>query len=171
MSGVWEEAETAQKRDVDFYKEAGLDPAINKLHWFLCGFEGAVLARNSDMFPDYPLAQRQVIADRWFSAMFVRFKGHPRLTFESPLHGRSRKTVREIAEHRRGSCHFNSMLARNLRLDRAVFQGQGATLLRFLGRASLNKRRCRGCQRRGQKRAVERVARRLGAGVNAHETP
>ena len=34
---------------------AGLDPAINKLHWFLCGFEGAVLVRNSDMFPELPI--------------------------------------------------------------------------------------------------------------------
>ena len=57
--GVWEAADTAQKRDVDFYEDAGLDPAINKLHWFLCGFEGAVLVRNSNIFPDYPLAQRQ----------------------------------------------------------------------------------------------------------------
>jgi len=81
--GIWEATETAQKRDVDFYRAAGLDPAINKLHWFLCGFEGAVLVRNLDMFPDYPLAQRQVIADRWFSMMFMRFKSQTRLTFES----------------------------------------------------------------------------------------
>ena len=80
-----------------FYKDAGLDPAINKLHWFLCGFEGAVLVRNSDVFPDYPLAQRQAIADRWFATMFARFKGHARLTFGSPFHGRSRRIMREIA--------------------------------------------------------------------------
>ena len=73
--GVWEKPETAQKRDVDFYTEAGFDPAINKLHWFLCGFEGAALVRNADVFPDLPLAQRQIIADWWFSAMFARFKG------------------------------------------------------------------------------------------------
>ena len=52
--GLWEEPELGQKRDLDFYK-AAMDPAINKLHWFLCGFEGAVLARNSDMFPDLPI--------------------------------------------------------------------------------------------------------------------
>ena len=72
--GPWEEAESAQKRDLEFYTGAGLDPAINKLHWFLCAFEGAVLIRNSDLFPDYPLAQRQPIADLWFSAMFHRFQ-------------------------------------------------------------------------------------------------
>ena len=81
--GIWETGNTAQKRDVDYYRDAGLDPAINTLHWFLCGFEGAVLIRNADVFPDYPVAQRQLIADRWFSSMFVRFKGHPRLTFDS----------------------------------------------------------------------------------------
>jgi hypothetical protein len=81
--GVWEKTETAQKRDVDYYKGAGLDPAINALHWFLCGFEGAVLIRNADIFPDFPLAQRQAMADRWFSSMFYRFKSQPRLTFDS----------------------------------------------------------------------------------------
>lgn len=81
--GLWEEPESGQKRDLDFYKAAGLDPAINKLHWFLCGFEGAVLARNSDMFPDLPIQQRQVIADMWSSLMFARFSRQVRLTFGS----------------------------------------------------------------------------------------
>jgi len=81
--GVWETNETAQKRDVEFYREAGLDPAINALHWFMCGFEGAVLARNSDLMPNPSPAVRQVIADRWFSSMFMRFKANPRLTFDS----------------------------------------------------------------------------------------
>jgi hypothetical protein len=94
--GVWEVGNSAQKRDVDFYKDAGLDPAINKLHWFLCGFEGAVLARNSDIFSDYPIAQRQVIADRWFSGMFMRFKGHPRLTFESRFTGEADKLCAKL---------------------------------------------------------------------------
>lgn len=81
--GVWEANETAQKRDVDFYREAGLDPAINVLHWFMCGFEGAVLARNSDLLPNCSPALRQIIADRWFSSMFMRFKANRRLTFGS----------------------------------------------------------------------------------------
>jgi len=81
--GPWQALETAQKRDVSFYKDAGLDPAINVLQWFICGFEGAALVRNSDIFPDYPLATRQIVADRWFSTMFLRFKGNPRLTFGS----------------------------------------------------------------------------------------
>ena len=48
MGGPAEGAEAGHR----LLHDAGLDPAINKLHWFLCGFEGAVLARNSDLFPD-----------------------------------------------------------------------------------------------------------------------
>lgn len=108
--GVWEIGETAQKRDVDFYKDAGLDPVINKLHWFLCGFEGAVLVRNSDVFPDHPLAQRQLIADRWFSEMFTRFKGHARLTFESRFTGEADKLCAKLLTTT-GQLSFQSMLA------------------------------------------------------------
>lgn len=81
--GPWQALEPAQKKDVSLYKEAGLDPAINMLHWFICAFEGAVLIRNSNIFPDHSLEMRQTIADRWFSAMFLRFTGNPRLTFDS----------------------------------------------------------------------------------------
>ncbi len=81
--GPWQTTETAQKRDVDYYALSGLDPAINLLHWFLCAFEGAVLALHSDAFPQHPPAQRQAIANLWFSTMFQRFKNSKRLTFGS----------------------------------------------------------------------------------------
>jgi hypothetical protein len=81
--GPWEHLQSAQDQDVGYSRAAGLDPAINKLHWFMCGFEGAVLIRNSDIFPDYSMAQRQKMADQWFSTMFMRFLNNPRLTFES----------------------------------------------------------------------------------------
>jgi hypothetical protein len=81
--GPWEKTETAQARDIGFYKAAGLDPAINKLHWFLCGFEGALIVRNADNFPDIPMAQRQAIADLWFAAMFHRFQSQRRIAGES----------------------------------------------------------------------------------------
>jgi hypothetical protein len=81
--GPWESGKSAQEADVRFSRAAGLDPAINKLHWFMCGFEGAVLIRNSDIFPDYSMTQRQKMADQWFSTMFMRFLNNPRLTFES----------------------------------------------------------------------------------------
>ena len=89
--GPWENSDSAQKRDVDFYQGVGFDPAVNLLHWFICGFEGAVLARNATIFPNYTLAQRQVIADVWFSTMYGRFKGHKRINFESRFTGEAEK--------------------------------------------------------------------------------
>ena len=83
--GAWETAESAQQRDVSFYVACGLDPAINKLHWFLCGFEGAVMALKSGIVPDHPGARRQDAANHWFTAMFERFKSYPRMTFDSPF--------------------------------------------------------------------------------------
>jgi hypothetical protein len=77
--GPWEDIQSAQRRDMAFYKAAGLDPAISKLHWFLCGFEGAILIRNGDVFPDHAPAARQAMADQWFSMMFQRFLVNPRL--------------------------------------------------------------------------------------------
>jgi hypothetical protein len=108
--GVWEEAETAQKRDADFYKSAGLDPSINKLHWFLCGFEGAVLALNSDMASKAPAAQRQSIADRWFSMMFIRFKSNPRLAFESPFARQADQLCAKL-QASAGQLSFQTMLS------------------------------------------------------------
>ena len=107
--GVWETGGSAQKRDIEFYQTAGLDPVINKLHWFLCGFEGAVLVRNSDAFPDYSLAQRQAIADRWFSNMFMRFKGSPRITFDSRFTGEADKLCAKL-QTSTGQLSFQGML-------------------------------------------------------------
>jgi hypothetical protein len=83
--GDWEVVATAQRRDVMYYTGAGLDPAINRLHWYLCAFEGAVLIMHSDAFLDYPLDKRQALANHWFVSMYTRFKTHLRLTFDSPF--------------------------------------------------------------------------------------
>ena len=107
--GDWEVAETAQKRDVDFYKASGLDPAINILHWFLCGFEGAVLALHSDVFPDLSPAQRQAIANHWFVTMFARFKGHPRLVFGSSFAAETEKRCDKL-KTMSGTMSFEGML-------------------------------------------------------------
>lgn len=71
--GVWQTKTSAEQRDLDYYRAAGLDPVINIIHWLLCAFEGAVLVRNSNVFPNYPLVQRQAMADRWFAARFGGF--------------------------------------------------------------------------------------------------
>ena len=137
--GVWEVGNTAQKRDVDFYTGAGLDPAINKLHWFLCGFEGAVLVRNSNLFPDYPLALRQVIADRWFSMMFMRFKGQPRLTFESRFTGEADELCAKLWIST-GQLSFQAMLTEICSLI-ALFSKDNAHRYHDFWSAMLNKQK------------------------------
>jgi hypothetical protein len=137
--GIWETTETAQKRDADFYSEAGLDPAVNKLHWFLCGFEGAVLVRNSDVFPDYSLAQRQAIADCWFAAMFARFKGHPRLTFGSSFTGDAEKLCAKL-HTATGQMSFHNMLAEISGFMALFSESHGRRYFEFWD-AAINKRK------------------------------
>jgi Glycosyl transferase family 2 len=108
--GIWEVAESAQKRDLDYYKDAGLDPAINKLHWILCGFEGASLIMNSDLLASIAPAQRQPIADRWFSTMFLRFKEDNRTAFDSPLTEAADRLCEKL-QSSTGQLTFESVLA------------------------------------------------------------
>jgi Glycosyl transferase family 2 len=123
--GEWSSAESSEKRDLGFYLQSGLDPAINMLHWFLCGFEGAILARNADVFPDHPLAQRQHIADLWFSVMFARFQSQVRNTFGSPFAAE--------AEKLRAKLLFTS--------GRVLFQEQLAEICDFIALFSPDKAR------------------------------
>jgi len=107
--GVWEKRESGQERDIDFYVKGGFDPAINALHWFICGFEGAVLVRNARVFPELPLSQRQAITDLWFSLMFNRFKNDVRTTLDSRFAGQAGK-VREKLLQSTGRLLFPDML-------------------------------------------------------------
>lgn len=107
--GLWESPDTAQKRDIDYYALSGLDPALNLLHWFLCAFEGAVLALHSDAFPAHPPAQRQAIANLWFSTMFARFKNSKRLTFGSKHTGEVEQACAKL-QAMAGSVTFDVML-------------------------------------------------------------
>lgn len=108
--GVWGARETAQKRDIDFYVAAGLDPAANKLQWLLCGFEGAAITMNAAEVPAYPMEQRQRIADLWFAAMFNRFKRDPRMTYDSPFTREADKLCAKLAGAT-GQLTFEKVLA------------------------------------------------------------
>jgi len=108
--GVWGSRETAQKRDVDFYRAAGLDPAVNKLHWLLAGFEGAAMIMNATEFPAYPMQQRQAIADHWFMTMFNRFKRDSRSTYDSPHTAEADELCAKIAGAT-GQLSFERVLA------------------------------------------------------------
>jgi hypothetical protein len=106
----WEATERGQRIDLDYYTAAKQDPAINKLHWFLCGFEGATLIRTLNSIPNYTLQQRQVMADRWFSTMFGRFTGHKREGFGSAL-SREADILCEKWKSAAGRLSFHEMLA------------------------------------------------------------
>jgi hypothetical protein len=83
--------DSARGGNAAFYQQARLDPAINRLHWFLCGFEGATLIRHAALPAGYSPQQRQAMADLWFSAMFERFRTRPREAYGSPLAGEAEK--------------------------------------------------------------------------------
>lgn len=108
--GVWQSRELAQRRDLDFYQTAGLDPAINKLQWIICGFEGASLVINSDMLAMLPLAERQPVADLWFTTMFNRFRGDNRSAFNSPLTDDAERWCKQLLQST-GQLTFERILA------------------------------------------------------------
>ena len=106
----WDVHETAQQEDLKFYTGASLDPAINKLHWFLCAFEGALFIRNLALTPELPLDQRQTMADYWFLAMFKRFQVHKRADLGSPLATEADKLCAKLLGAS-GQLTFEAMLA------------------------------------------------------------
>ena len=107
--GAWEAVDTAQAKDVEYYKNAGMDPVVNKLQWFLCGFEGATLIRNADVFPDYPLEIRQRMADQWFSVNYLRFRSRPRLVYDSSFSAEAEKICAKL-QTSTGQLSFQDML-------------------------------------------------------------
>ncbi|HKS84814.1 MAG TPA: glycosyltransferase [Pseudolabrys sp.] len=108
--GVWETGESAQKRDADFYKAAGLDLAINKLQWLLCGFEGASLVMHAKVFPQMPIERRQTTADFWFTAMFDRFRVQQRMGFGS-LRGSEADKLCHKLRNATGQMTFQNILS------------------------------------------------------------
>lgn len=106
----WEDDERGQRQDLKLYTAASLDPAINRLHWFLCAFEGALFIRNLALTPDYPLDQRQAMADYWFFVMFKRFQAHNREDFGSPLSTEADKLCAKLLGAT-GQLTFEAMLA------------------------------------------------------------
>lgn len=136
--GPWEDSVSAQKRDLDFYRAAGLDPAINKLQWFMCGFEGAVLIRNANMFPNHPIGVRQRIADLWFSVMFTRFKRDTRMTFDSIFAGEADKLCTKL-QAAAGPLSFQDMLVDISDFFALLSSEQGRRYFEFWD-AVLNKR-------------------------------
>ena len=136
--GVWENNESAQARDLDEYNAAQIDPATNKLHWFLCAFEGAALIANPKIVPGYSSAQRQPVADLWFSVMFARLQRNDRHAFGSPL---ADDADRLVAKWRasNGRLTFDNMLT-DITDFVALFSESGARRYFDFWRAVLDKR-------------------------------
>jgi hypothetical protein len=135
--GVWETRETAQRRDMDYFAAAGLDPVMNILQWFLCAFEGAVLIRNSGLFPDHPLAQRQAIADRWFSVRFAAFVGDKRSAFGSKFEAETEK-IRGRLMAPTGQLSFQALLVEICDVI-ALFSGEKAKVYYDFWDAQINR--------------------------------
>ena len=81
----WEASDVGAKNDLKYYQAAGMDPAMRKLHWLVCAFEGAGLILNSRFAAAHTSAQRQSMANRWFEVMFRRFVGDTASQYDSGL--------------------------------------------------------------------------------------
>ena len=136
--GVWENPETAQQRDLDFYHAEQLDPAINRLHWFLCAFEGAMLISNPEINAGYSAAQRQPVADVWFSVMYARFKRDNRNTYGSRFAEDAEKLAAKWLALN-GPLSFDAMLT-DIRDFIALFSDSSAKAYFDFWSAVLNKR-------------------------------
>jgi len=75
--GEWESSEGTLAKDRAFYLDAGLPVEIDRLHWLICGLEGALLLR-SRMFANQGLAEAPQLAAAWFSENFARFYARDR---------------------------------------------------------------------------------------------
>ena len=136
--GPWENKETAQQRDLEFYNASKLDPAINKLHWLLCAFEGAVLIAHPQVVPSYSAAQRQQAADLWFAALFGRLQHDNRDGYDSPF---NEDADRLVAKWRaaNGAITFDNILT-DIRAFVALGSPDGARRYFDYWRAMLDKR-------------------------------
>ena len=116
-------------------------PCINMLHWFLCGFEGAVLIRNADIFPDYPLAQRQVIADLLVLVDVRRASkaAAPHLRFA--IRGRSRKPFARNCRRSSRPADVSGHAGRHQRLHCRCFRSSKAQRYFEFWNAVINKRK------------------------------
>ena len=69
----WDTCERAIQSDLRYYYDCGLDGSVLRLHWLICGLEGAKIVLGKypgiDLSPD----ERQAVALRWFSTNYQRF--------------------------------------------------------------------------------------------------
>ncbi len=71
--GDWETSEGTLSKDRACYVNAGLPIEVDRLHWLICGLEGALLL-NSRLLGEKATFDRPRMVDIWFSTNFARFK-------------------------------------------------------------------------------------------------
>ena len=71
--GDWETSEGTLSKDRACYANAGLPIEVDRLHWLICGLEGALLL-NSRWLGEKATFDRPRMSDIWFSTNFTRFK-------------------------------------------------------------------------------------------------
>ena len=76
--GEWETPEKALGKDRAIYVAAGLPLEFDRLHWLMCGLEGALLL-SSNMLASRGVAQRDEMAGMWIAPdIFGKFARHNR---------------------------------------------------------------------------------------------
>lgn len=69
----WETLDGTLAKDRTSYVNSGLPIEVDRLHWLICGMEGALLL-NSNLLRERASFDRVQLANVWFSANFMRFK-------------------------------------------------------------------------------------------------
>lgn len=83
--GLWDEENVSQDLDMKSYLAAGMDPALNKLHWLLCAFEGAKIISSPKFCQNASSEERKATVDKWLEIMFRRFSSDSRVVRQSSL--------------------------------------------------------------------------------------
>lgn len=71
----WATAESAVFKDAEIYARAGVDPAFRKLHWMVCGIEGAWIVLKSRFSAHLSDEDKDACGGAWMETMFRRFMG------------------------------------------------------------------------------------------------
>jgi glycosyltransferase involved in cell wall biosynthesis len=75
--GQWDTLEKSVAKDRAMYVAAGWPAEIDRLHWLLCGLEGALLL-NSQLLKERSSLDCAHLSNAWFSSMFTRFVNQDR---------------------------------------------------------------------------------------------
>jgi glycosyltransferase involved in cell wall biosynthesis len=70
--GTWETSHGTLNKDRATYRDAGLPIEIDRLHWLICGLEGALLLR-SKFLSEFPF-ERELDSSLWFRTNLAHFR-------------------------------------------------------------------------------------------------